>query len=745
MRFFFNKQSLFFSVFLFIFSVVKLHGQVLPKISIGNQVITLQLNTATGKFIIINKKTNREWTSLPYKNCRFLKAAMVRPVQLKISLFDSAARIDVSGIVTIDSDSSISFLIDSGDKKATIDQLAFPPVITTDYTNGSLVFCYRSSGLLLSQKDTSYPVKRMMVYDNIGLDMPWIGVFDAAKGDGMLLLAETPYDVEMDLQEHDGLLWPKVAWASSLQQFAYARKVTFVFTHSGGYVSLAKAYRNYANRTGLLKTLTEKAIHNPRVNWLKGASVVWGSKGLKFAQEAHAAGVKSAVIMGQWGPDSANGIRDLQFLTSTYENLEGAREGAAGHMKDTMEIAAYHTSNGKPIIGWITKTGIEYYSRSSVRSLWVLPKYMPAYLKKSPHTSLFLDVTPVFLLEDFHPAHRFTREADKGYKNKMKEYLSNDLGLVVGGEHGKAWNADKLDYSEGTMSGSFFWEDGNKPGYLEPPKDSNYASPNFKKYGFNIANKIPLWQLVFNDCVSSTWYWGDSNDWFYEVDPVISDQKDLYNLLYGTMPIMWADVKGYGWDRNRSRFLQTIRTVCNFQSRVAFSELLTHQFINQQHTLQHSSFKGGAQVYVNFSNEPLIHRIANKKIVLAPRGFYAIAPGFLQSKTIDKKGTVTKIIADSLYFVETDKLRSIGPIATKGRITIFKVSPKCWRVVAETPDENTEINFSEIVKNKQLKFCSLSQLNDEGVVVKVVGKNLASTKINIAAGQGIRLFDIYWE
>lgn len=740
-----RKKVPLFSVCLVLFLSNQLMAQVTPKLSIGNREIILQLNTATGKFTIINKKTDREWVSLPYKNSRFLQAEIITSTQLKMLVYDSVSHITLSNIVTVDSDSSISFLVDTPDKNTTIDQLTFPPVITTDYSNGSLVFCYRSSGLLLSQRDTAYPVKRMMVYDNIGLDMPWIGVFDAVKGDGMMLLAETPYDVEMDLQENEGLFWPKVAWASSLQQFAYARKVSVVFTNAGGYVSLAKAYRSYAKESGLLKTLIQKAEKNPRVNWLKGASVIWGSKGLQFAQEAHAAGVKSAIIMGHWSPDSANRIRDLGFLTSAYENLEGTREGAVGHMKDTMAIAAYHTQNGKPIIGWVTKKGVEYYSRSSVRSLWALPKYMPAYLKASPHTGLFLDVTPSFLLEDYHPAHRFTRQADKEYKNKMKEYLSNDLGLVLGGEHGKAWNAGLLDYSEGTMSGSFFWEDGNKPGYLEPPKDSNYMSPHFKKYGFNIATKIPLWQLVFNDCVSSTWYWGDSNDWFYEVDPIISDQKDLYNILYGTMPIMWADIKGYGWDRNRSRFLQTIRTVCNFQQRVAFAELLSHQFINQQHTLQHSSFKGGAEVFVNFSNAPLMHTIRNKNILLAAYGFYAIAPGFLQSKTIDKIGIVTKIESDSLYFVETDTLRKIDAISTKGRITIFKVSAKCWRVIAETPKANTTINLKAIEKNNKLTFCSVLQLNDRGVLTKSLGKQFRADKIRIPSGQGIRLFDIYWK
>jgi hypothetical protein len=103
-------------------------------------------------------------------------------------------------------------------------------------------------------------------------------------------------------------------------------------------------------------------------------------------------------------------------------------------------------------------------------------------------------------------------------------------------------------------------------------------SSNFKNYGWSYTKRIPLWQLVFNDAVSSTWYWGDSSDWFYGVDPKNSDLKDNYNILYGTMP----DSKGYGWNRNRSRFIQTIRNVCHFQQRVAFSELLAHQILDHR-------------------------------------------------------------------------------------------------------------------------------------------------------------------
>ena len=84
------------------------------------------------------------------------------------------------------------------------------------------------------------------------------------------------------------------------------------------------------------------------------------------------------------------------------------------------------------------------------------------------------------------------------FKNKIKAYIGNDLGLVIGGEHGKAWNAAILEYSEGPMSGSYFWDDGNKPGYLDTPKDTTYMSANFKKYGFNYKNRIPLWQSSYH-------------------------------------------------------------------------------------------------------------------------------------------------------------------------------------------------------------------------------------------------------
>jgi hypothetical protein len=576
----------------------------------------------------------------------------------------------------------------------------------------------------------------MMIYDNIGLDMPWVGVYDGEKGDGMMLLANTPYDVELDLSVYDGKMWPTVGWASSLSKFSYPRKISYVFTSSGRYVSQAE---------GNFKSLKQKIQDKPILERLMGGAVVWGSDGLRFAKQAKVLGIKKLMIMGNKFDYSDFGeMKKLGYLNSTYENMEGTREGPMGHMKDTMSIAAYHTKEGKAPIGWVTKQGIEYYSRSSVRSLYAMKQYLPAYLQETPLTGLFLDVTPAFLMEDYHPLHTFNREADKNYKNQMKDYISNTLGLVVGGEHGKAWSAAHLDYSEGPMTGSFFWDDGNKPGYLEVPKDSNYMSKDFKKYGWNYKMRIPLWQLVFNDAVSSTWYWGDSSGWFYNVDPKNSDLKDNYNLLYGTMPLMWADEKGYGWDRNRSRFLQTIRNVSNFQERVATTELLTHQFLNKDSTLQYSKFANGAEVYVSFANEPITVKIDRRNVSLAPRGFYVTTPGFKQTKTLDKGVVITQIVSDSLYSVSADSYKKVGAIATNGKVTVFKIADNHWRILTETPESASTINLKEVLNVKGLKDYSINLLNENGRRQKKFIKDGSAIEITLPAEKGIKIYDLTW-
>ena len=68
--------------------------------------------------------------------------------------------------------------------------------------------------------------------------------------------------------------------------------------------------------------------------------------------------------------------------------------------------------------------------------------------------------------------------------------------------------------------------------------------------------RLPLWELVYHDCVVAQWYWGDYNNKL----PALWDRRDLFNALYGTPPMFMFDRAL--WARTADRFVQSYQTTC---------------------------------------------------------------------------------------------------------------------------------------------------------------------------------------
>ena len=51
------------------------------------------------------------------------------------------------------------------------------------------------------------------------------------------------------------------------------------------------------------------------------------------------------------------------------------------------------------------------------------------------------------------------------------------------------------------------------------------------KYQVGERYRLPLWELVYHDCVCAHWYWGDYNNKL----PKLWRKRDLFNALYGTV------------------------------------------------------------------------------------------------------------------------------------------------------------------------------------------------------------------
>ena len=59
------------------------------------------------------------------------------------------------------------------------------------------------------------------------------------------------------------------------------------------------------------------------------------------------------------------------------------------------------------------------------------------------------------------------------------------------------------------------------------PRAHRYEVPErVRKFQVGWQYRLPLWELVYHDCVVAQWYWGDYNNKL----PAIWDLRDLFNL-----------------------------------------------------------------------------------------------------------------------------------------------------------------------------------------------------------------------
>ena len=109
--------------------------------------------------------------------------------------------------------------------------------------------------------------------------------------------------------------------------------------------------------------------------------------------------------------------------------------------------------------------------------------------------------------------------------------------------------------------------------------------------------RLPLWELVYHDCVVAQWYWGDYNNKL----PAIWDKRDLFNALYGTPPMFMFD-KAF-WEKNKDRFVQSYRNTCPIARATGYSEMTDHQFLTADRSVQQTTFANGVTVTVNFGDK----------------------------------------------------------------------------------------------------------------------------------------------
>ena len=544
---------------------------------------------------------------------------------------------------------------DVADRGANIDTIPFLGPFVLDSRDAAIVVASYANGHVYPADFETMPRTRFTLGQ---MDMPWIGVCDLRKGHGYAIIAETPDDANFELMAHERggrKLWaPRIAWAPSMRTLRYARRVLYHFAPRGGYVALAKRYRACAREQGLIVPFTEKLRKNPNIARAFGAPDVWGNASLAFVREAKAAGVEKMLIHGVSPAADMKAINELGYLTSKYDIYQDVMS-----VKDESEIdirAEWVPENvvlradGTRMPAWLTWDKRQYMKRCPRFWLRTAKKVIPKDLAERPYLGRFIDVTTAEgLYECYDPKHPLNNTEKRQLGIELLGYVRS-LGLVTGGEHGRWWAVPQLDYIEGMMSGgSTSWP----AGYLRRPKskDESFTAPNgrpypkweeYARWGICHEYRVPLWELVFHDCIITTWYWGDSSDFLLIAAPEITAKKDAFNILYGSMPMMWANKEG-SWVNDKEMFLRTYRNVCRMHEAVATAEMLSHEFITPDRAVQRTRFLDGTEAVVNFGERPYQVKVGGKARVLPQNGFAVKGPRIEQYLELVNGKAVTTI------------------------------------------------------------------------------------------------------
>lgn len=593
-----------------------------PTVSLSSDCLTVAIHTDDATLEVTDKKSGRCWTQKARSPDVVVKNVTGQGDQAKLELYDIVSGLTVAGQLKLEKGKA-EYTLELDAKGPLPSALKFPHPFTGQA--GDYLVVPMNEGISYPVDDSSISPLHLIAYGGHGICMAFWGMTDGAKA--QMAIIETPDDASIRMDRLDGKLYVAPEWDAQKKQFGYARKLRYAFFDQGGHVAIAKRYRAYAKQVGLFKTLEEKRRFNPNVDLLIGAVNIWcwDKDSVPLVKEIKAAGIDRILWSNRQTPQTLAELNALGVLTSRYDIYQDVMDPAKFPLLKGIHAdwttAAWPKdiiigANGEYIKGW----GVEPKSGPMIycgvicdkRAPDYAKQRMPAELAQSPYRSRFIDTTTAAPWHEcYSPEHPMTRSESKKWKMELLRYVSEDSKLVTGCETGHDASVPFLHYYEGMLSlGNYRVPDsGRRMNQIWTEVPEKVA-----KFQLGQNYRLPLWELVYHDCVVAQWYWGDYNNKL----PALWDKRDLFNVLYGTGTMFMFDRKL--WEQNRARFVQSYKNTCPYIRQAGYQEMTDHRFLTKDRNVQQTVFANGLTVTVNFGSTP--YALGNG-VTIAPLGFHA--------------------------------------------------------------------------------------------------------------------------
>ena len=579
------------------------------RLAIDNAVISLTVNTADASLSVKDKRTGRIWRQQSSGEGAILRIAKVRN-SIEMTLLDGSSGMDVQVVIRLEPDRPEFTMALRGEGELET-ALRFPHPFVTEA--GTYLVVPMNEGISYPVEDKTISAGRLVAYGGHGICMAFWGATDGQVG--YMAIIETPDDASVRIKRLDGNLCIAPEWDSQKGRFGYTRKLRYVFFDEGGHVAMCKRYRRYAKEIGRFKTLAQKRKENPNVDLLIGAVNVWcwERDALDIVREMNSVGIDRILWSNRKSPEVIKAMNEIEgVLTSRYdiyqdlmdskvaaEKLRGLHpDWTQGGWPDDIMLDA----KGDWRKGWRVKgKDGEMYPCAVLcdkQALKFARQRVPEELKTHPYRCRFIDTTTASpWRECYHPEHPMTRGESRRWKMELLRYMSEDMKLVTGSETGHDAVVPFVHYFEGMLSlGPYRIPDAGR----NMAKIWDEVPDRVAKFQVGHKYRLPLWELVYHDCVVAQWYWGDYNNKL----PSIWKKRDLFNILYGTPP-MFMFRKNF-WDENKERFAQSYKDVCSVVRAVGYAEMTDHRFLTTDRAVQQTKFANGVTVTVNFGDKPYL-------------------------------------------------------------------------------------------------------------------------------------------
>jgi hypothetical protein len=442
--------------------------------------------------------------------------------------------------------------------------------------------------------------------------MSWWG-FQKGKA-AMMIIIETPDDAAYQFNHPAGgptVIGPR--WRASLGKLAYQRTGRMCFIAEGNYVNMAKRYRKYAIETGLFVPLQEKIAKNAQVKQLIGTPIIrsgiltdykegsdrwkrdsatryrlntFDQRAEEFRQWKQKGLNNLMVVLTGWPkmgydrqhPDVLppapaaggyegmkrlqNSLKDLGYLfvlhdqyRDYYADAPSFKKQFAIHEEDSIKPPAVFPGTR---FGDFKEGNIPYMDYwDGGKMSYLSGSFMLGHVKKNyqglfdngihPNGS-YLDVFGyVPPDEDFNPQHPATRTAAMRDRIKVYNWARTNLG-VVGTEAACDWTVPFVDFSS--------------------PLSTRNGIP------------IPLWDLVYHEAILTTY-----------------NYSDLRGLLNAGLPQL-----GRGFEMKKEN-LDLVQRMSDLNRRLAFTEMVKHEFLDSNYQKERAVFANGTMVTVDWEKK----------------------------------------------------------------------------------------------------------------------------------------------